>query len=250
MTRINIIFICLFVFCSEPILFNVLETYYLRELENNSNHVIPSGRYTKFTSKVDSLMAFGDTAKLRKAYYSVEYKGRSNDKQDYPYKYEIVGSSWDYYYIYSSKGWYMSASSSPEYIYAKSPISSEEEIKSCITKSLKLFRDSVSSPSDGSYDEVYDRYNKASKLAHSNILYGYRDGHCLCEYLNNVRFDKYCVVVVEDGIRQISPYLDSDYCKLKDNIYSITLYTILVVFVFLYFHKKYMTREVKNKCSI
>ena len=110
-----------------------------------------------------------------------------------------------------------------------------------------LFRDSVSSPSDGSYDEVYDRYNKASKLAHSNILYGYRDGHCLCEYLNNVRLDKYCVVVVEDGIRQISPYLDSDYCKLKDNIYSITLYTILAVFVFLYFHKKYMTREVKKQ---
>lgn len=247
MTRINIIFICLFVFCTEPILFNALETYYLRELENNSYHVIPSGCYTKFTSKVDSLMAWGDTAKLRKAYYRVEYKGRSNDKQDFPYKYEIVGSPWDYYYINSSKGWYMSSSSSPEYIYAKSPISSEEEIKLCITKSLKLFRDSVSSPSDGSYDEIYDRYNKASKLAHSNILYGYRDGHCLCEYLNNVRFDKYCVVVVEDGIRQISPYLDSDYCKLKDNIYSITLYTIWAVFVFLYFHKKYMTREVKKQ---
>ncbi len=247
MTRVNIIFICLFVFCTEPILFYVLETYYLRELENNSNHVIPSGCYTKFTSKVDSLMALGDTAKLRKAYYRVEYKGKSNDKQDYPYKYKIDGSPWNYYYIYSSKGWYMSAGSSPKYIYAKSPISSEEEIKSCITKSFILFHDSVSSPSDGSYNEVYDRYNNASKLAHSNTLYEYGDGLFLCEYLDNVWFDKYCVVVLKDGIRQISPYLNSDYCKLKDNIYSITLYAILAIFVFLFFHKKYMTREIKKQ---
>ena len=81
MTRINIIFICLFVFCTEPILFNAIETYYLRELENNSNHVIPSGCYTKFTSKIDSLMAWGETAKLCKACYSVESKGKSNDKR-------------------------------------------------------------------------------------------------------------------------------------------------------------------------
>lgn len=164
MTRINIIFICLFVLCIEPLFFSAFERYYQQELENNPNHVIPAGCYTKFTSMVDSLIAMGDTVKVRKTNYRVEYKGKSDDKPEYPYKYELVGSPWTYSHIYSSKGWYTSGTTYPLRIYAKSPISSDEEIKTCIDMSYKLYRDSVSKSSDGSYDEVYDKYNNAAKL--------------------------------------------------------------------------------------
>ena len=247
MVRINIIFICLFVLCIEPLFFSALEKYYQQELENNPNHVIPAGCYTKFTSMVDSLIAMGDTVKVRNTNYRVEYKGKSEDKPEYPYKYELVGSPWTYSHIYSSKGWYTSGTTYPLRIYAKSPILSDEEIKACIGKSYKLYKDSVSKSSDGSYDEVYDKYNNAAKLSPSNVLYGYGDGYFLHEIMDKIMFDKYMVVLSQRGIRQISPFLDRDYCKLKDNIYSITQYTIFVVFVFLYFHKRYMDRKSKRQ---
>lgn len=243
MKRINIVFACLFIYFTEPLLFHTFECYYMEKLAPRLD-LFPNGNYVKYTSKIDSMMTSDNVAQIRNTTYCVEYKGETKRKLDYPHEYQLTNSPWTYNFICGYKGHYFSYVQRPVTICSKEAMSSDEEIKVCLAKSYQLFRDSVSEPTDGSYDEVYDRFNNALKHAPNDWLSSYGDRAFLHETHRNIEFDKYCVIVSEGSYREISPYMELKFYSFKKDCISITNYLIMAIIFFLFVERKYKKRNV------